>query len=85
MNIPKRVLGVIFKTFVHDKNVWDADKKLFFEPSKSDNCTTDPLEMSDAETMLKYQKIHRIIIYIKTPYGVFIFRLFFQFYFLLFF
>ena len=29
-------------------------QKMFIEPGKSDNCKTDPVEVSDADTMLKY-------------------------------
>jgi len=31
-------------------------EKMFIEPGYSDNCPTDPFEVSDAETMLKYLK-----------------------------
>ena len=31
-------------------------KKMFIEPGFSDNCQTDPFEVSDADTMLKYLK-----------------------------
>ena len=29
-------------------------EKIFIEPGFGDNCPTDPFEISDAETMLKY-------------------------------
>lgn len=31
-------------------------KKMFIEPGMADDCPTDPFEVSDAETMLKYLK-----------------------------
>ena len=31
-------------------------KALFSEPGKCDNCPTDPFEVSDADTMLKFLK-----------------------------
>jgi peroxiredoxin (alkyl hydroperoxide reductase subunit C) len=31
-------------------------KKLFVEPGFSDNCETDPFEVSDADTLLAYLK-----------------------------
>ena len=33
--------------------------KLFSEPGKQDNCPTDPLEVSDAETMLNFIRGHK--------------------------
>ncbi len=41
-----------YSMYVEDGNI----KKIFIEPGFSDNCPTDPFEVSDAETMLNYLK-----------------------------
>ncbi len=41
-----------YSAFVNDKKI----EKLFVEPDYSDNCPTDPFEVSDVDTMLKYLK-----------------------------
>jgi len=38
--------------FVNDLKI----EKIFVEPGFSDNCQTDPFEVSDADTMLAYLK-----------------------------
>ena len=39
-----------YSMLVHDKRI----AKIFIEPHYSDNCPTDPFEVSDADTMLEY-------------------------------
>ncbi len=39
-----------YAMLVHDKRI----AKIFIEPHYSDNCPTDPFEVSDADTMLEY-------------------------------
>ena len=39
-----------YSMFVDNRDI----KKVFEEPGKSDNCTTDPFEVSDVDTMLEY-------------------------------
>lgn len=41
-----------YSAFVNDKKI----EALFTEPDYSDNCPTDPFEVSDVETMLKFLK-----------------------------
>lgn len=41
-----------YSMLVNDKNI----EKVFVEPEFGDNCPTDPFEVSDADTMLKYLK-----------------------------
>jgi len=41
-----------YSMFVNDKKI----EKMFIEPEFSDNCPTDPFEVSDAGTMLDYLK-----------------------------
>lgn len=41
-----------YSMFVNDGNI----EKMFIEPDFSDNCPTDPFEVSDADTMLAYLK-----------------------------
>jgi peroxiredoxin len=41
-----------YSMVVNDLNV----EKFFAEPGFSDNCPTDPFEVSDADTMLNYLK-----------------------------
>ena len=41
-----------YSAFVDDGEI----VKVFEEPGKCDNCTTDPFEISDADTMLEYIK-----------------------------
>jgi len=38
--------------YVEDREI----KKIFAEAGFADNCPTDPFEVSDADTMLKYLK-----------------------------
>lgn len=41
-----------YSMFVNDLKI----EKIFVEPGFSDNCQTDPFEVSDADTMLAYLK-----------------------------
>lgn len=41
-----------YSMFVDDGNI----QKIFIEPGLDDNCSTDPFEVSDADTMLAYLK-----------------------------
>ena len=41
-----------YSMLVNDKII----EKMFVEPNFSDNCPTDPFEVSDADTMLAYLK-----------------------------
>ena len=41
-----------YSMVVNDRKV----EKIFIEPGYSDNCPTDPFDVSDADTMLKYLK-----------------------------
>jgi peroxiredoxin len=55
MLVKKEDLGFGERSWRYSMYVEDgAIKKLFIEPGFSDNCPTDPFEVSDAETMLAY-------------------------------
>jgi thioredoxin-dependent peroxiredoxin len=41
-----------YSMFVNDCQI----EKIFVEPEFSDNCPTDPFEVSDADTILNYLK-----------------------------
>ena len=41
-----------YSMYVDNKEI----KKVFKEPNFGDNCSTDPFEVSDADTMLEYLK-----------------------------
>ena len=53
----KTNLGFGLRSWRYSMYVEDGEiKKLFAEPGFSDNCATDPFEVSDADTMLNYLK-----------------------------
>lgn len=57
MLVDKSNLGFGPRSWRYSMYVEDgAIKQLFAEPGFSDNCPTDPFEVSDADTMLKYLK-----------------------------
>ena len=57
MLVKKEDLGFGDRSWRYSIHVEDGViKKLFVEPGFSDNCPTDPFEVSDAETMLSYLK-----------------------------
>lgn len=57
MLIDKNNLGFGQRSWRYSMYVENGEiKKLFAEPGFSDNCATDPFEVSDADTMLKYLK-----------------------------
>ncbi|MEO0815441.1 MAG: peroxiredoxin, partial [Myxococcota bacterium] len=41
-----------YSAFINDKKV----EQMFVEPEFSDNCATDPFEVSDVNTMVEYLK-----------------------------
>ena len=57
MLVKKENLGFGDRSWRYSMYVEDGTiKKLFIEPGLSDDCPTDPFEVSDAETMLAYVK-----------------------------
>ncbi len=57
MLVEKDNLGFGLRSWRYSMVVKDGQiEKMFVEPGYSDNCPTDPFEVSDAETMLKYLK-----------------------------
>ena len=57
MLVDKTNLGFGLRSWRYSMYVEDGEiKKLFAEPGFSDNCPTDPFEVSDADTMLNYLK-----------------------------
>ena len=57
MLVDKTNLGFGQRSWRYSMYVEDGEiKQLFAEPGFSDNCPTDPFDVSDADTMLKYLK-----------------------------
>jgi peroxiredoxin len=57
MLVDKANLGFGMRSWRYSMVVNDRKiEKIFTEPGYSDNCPTDPFEVSDADTMLKYLK-----------------------------
>jgi len=57
MLVDKTNLGFGLRSWRYSMYVEDGEiKQLFAEPGFSDNCATDPFEVSDADTMLNYLK-----------------------------
>jgi thioredoxin-dependent peroxiredoxin len=57
MLVDKNNLGFGMRSWRYSMVVNDGEiEKLFVEPGFSDNCPTDPFEVSDANTMLAYLK-----------------------------
>ncbi len=57
MLVKKDNLGFGDRSWRYSMYVEDGTiKKMFIEPGFSDNCPTDPFEVSDAETMVNYLK-----------------------------
>lgn len=57
MLVRKENLGFGDRSWRYSMYVEDGTiKKMFVEPDFSDNCPTDPFEVSDADTMLSYLK-----------------------------
>lgn len=57
MLVDKANLGFGMRSWRYSMVVNDQKiEKMFIEPGYSDNCPTDPFEVSDADTMLKYLK-----------------------------
>ena len=57
MLVKKEDLGIGDRSWRYSMVINDGIiEKIFIEPGFSDNCPTDPFEISDAETMLKYLK-----------------------------
>lgn len=57
MLVKKDNLGFGMRSWRYSAYVEDGEvKKLFAEPGYSDDCPTDPFEVSDADTMLNYLK-----------------------------
>lgn len=57
MMVKKENLGFGERSWRYSMVVEDGEiKKMFIEPGLSDNCPTDPFEVSDADTMLAYLK-----------------------------
>lgn len=55
MLVKKNNLGFGDRSWRYSMHVVNGEiKKMFIEPGKKNNCPTDPFEVSDAETMLKY-------------------------------
>ena len=55
MLVKKDNLGFGDRSWRYSMFVDNGDiKKIFIEPGKTDNCPTDPFEVSDADTMLGY-------------------------------
>ena len=57
MLVDKRNLGFGMRSWRYSMYVENGEiKKLFAEDGFADNCPTDPFEVSDADTMMKYLK-----------------------------
>lgn len=57
MLVKKENLGFGDRSWRYSMFVDDGEiKKMFIEPGKMDNCSEDPFEVSDADTMLTYLK-----------------------------
>ena len=57
MLVDKQNLGFGLRSWRYSMYVEDCEiKKIFAEAGFEDNCPTDPFEVSDADTMLKYLK-----------------------------
>ena len=57
MLVDKSNLGFGMRSWRYSMVVKDGKiEKMFVEPGYEDNCPTDPFEVSDADTMLKYLK-----------------------------
>ena len=57
MLVDKQNLGFGLRSWRYSMYVEDREiKKIFAEAGFADNCPTDPFEVSDADTMLKYLK-----------------------------
>jgi peroxiredoxin len=57
MLVDKSNLGFGLRSWRYSMVVNDGQiEKIFVEPGYSDNCGTDPFEVSDADTMLAYLK-----------------------------
>lgn len=57
MLVDKSNLGFGYRSWRYSMLVNDGKiEKIFIEPGYSDNCPTDPFEVSDADTMLAYLK-----------------------------
>jgi peroxiredoxin len=57
MLVDKTNLGFGMRSWRYSMLVNDCKiEKMFAEPGYSDNCPTDPFEVSDADTMLAYLK-----------------------------
>jgi peroxiredoxin len=57
MLVEKSNLGFGLRSWRYSMVVDDGKiEKIFIEPGYDDNCPTDPFEVSDADTMLKYLK-----------------------------
>jgi thioredoxin-dependent peroxiredoxin len=57
MLVKKENLGFGSRSWRYSMYVVDGKiEKMFVEPGQSDNCPTDPFEVSDADTMLSYLK-----------------------------
>ncbi|SES62556.1 Peroxiredoxin [Thalassotalea agarivorans] len=57
MLVDKSNLGFGYRSWRYSMYVENGDiQKLFIEDDYSDNCPTDPFEVSDADTMLNYLK-----------------------------
>ena len=60
MLVDKSNLGFGMRSWRYSMVVNDGEiEKAFIEPEFSDNCQSDPFEVSDADTMLKYLKSAR--------------------------
>ncbi len=57
MLVKKENLGFGYRSWRYSMHVKDGSiQKMFVEPGLSDNCTDDPFQVSDADTMLAYLK-----------------------------
>lgn len=60
MLVKKDDLGFGERSWRYSMYVVDGEiKKIFIEPGFTDNCPTDPFEVSDAKTMLEYLKTQK--------------------------
>jgi peroxiredoxin len=60
MLVDKSNLGFGMRSWRYSMVVDDGEiEKMFVEPGYEDNCPTDPFEVSDADTMLKYLQSHK--------------------------
>ena len=61
MLVQKDNLGFGLRSWRYSMVVNDGViEKMFVEPDFSDNCPTDPFEVSDADTMLNYLKTAKV-------------------------